>query len=72
MSLDHLLVNLPNGMSMTFIGKCRGLDAQTVELCAPDGRPILQVPRSYVTETTEAETVERIVADVQHRRNASN
>lgn len=63
--LDYLLVNLPNGMSMTFIGKCRELNAKTVELCAPDGRPMFQVPKSYVTRTDEDQTAQRIVEDNQ-------
>ena len=72
MPLDWLLVNLPNGMCMTFIGKRRDLDPETVELCAPDGRPIMQIPRRYVTSTTKEETARLILEEARRRRAEAN
>ncbi len=69
---DYLLVNLPNGMSLTFIGRCRELDPQTLELCAPDGRPMFQVPKSCVTRSNEEETAQRILEDARWRRAQTN
>jgi hypothetical protein len=70
--LDYVLLNLPNGMSMTFIGRCRELDPETLELCAPDGRPVFQVPKSYVTRSNAEETARRIIKDARSRRAQTN
>ena len=70
--LDYMLLNLPIGMSMTFIGRCRELDPETLELCAPDGRPVFQVPKSYVTRSNEEETARRIIEDARWRRAQTN
>ena len=70
--LDYVLLNLPNGMSMTFIGRCRELDPETLELCAPDGRPVFQVPKSYVTRSNAQETARRIIKDARSRRAQTN
>lgn len=72
MKLDYLLITLPNQACLTFIGSWRDLDAQTVELCSPEGRPIMRVPRSYVTPTTREATAQRILADARHRRGLHN
>ena len=68
MKPDYHLVNLPNGMSLTFIGTLHDVDPETVELCTPDGRPVLSVPRSCVTPTTREETAQRLHDEIQDRR----
>ena len=64
--MEYLLVSLPNGLCFTFIGRHREVDADTVELCTPDERPILSIPRAYITQSSKDETARRLLEDARH------
>lgn len=68
MSLDYLMVKLTDDYGFTFIGKRRDLDPDTVELCAPDGRPVFQVPRQRVTQLTKEEQAKVLLNEARYRR----
>jgi hypothetical protein len=67
-SLDYVVVELTHDYGITFIGKRRDIDANTVELCTPDGRPVLQVPRSRVTQITRQKAGELLLHEARSRR----
>jgi hypothetical protein len=57
-SLDYVFVKLSDDYGITFVGKRRDLNSDTVELCAPDGRPVFRVPRRIVTSITREKAAE--------------
>lgn len=66
--LDYVFVELTDDYGITFIGKRRDLDADTVELCAPNGRPVFQVPRCRVTQITREKVAELLLHEARYRR----
>ena len=67
-SLDYVVVELTDDYGITFIGKRRDLDADTVELCTPAGRPVLQVPRHRVTQITREKAAELLLHEMRYRQ----
>jgi hypothetical protein len=60
----YFLVETPE-VTFTFIGSVQHdpLAPGLVWLCAPGGRPLLQCPEKYVSESTPEQTAQRIMAD---------
>ena len=71
MELDYLLIDTQDGMALTFIGKRRDVEPDTVELCAPDGRCAFRVPRRFVTQITKAELARLLMEEARYRRGLS-
>jgi hypothetical protein len=67
-ALDYVFVELSDDYGITFIGKRRDLDANTVELCAPNGRPVFQVPRERVTQITREKAAELLHQEIRYQR----
>jgi hypothetical protein len=66
-ALDYVFVELTDDYGVTFIGKRRDLNADTVELCTPDGRPVLQAPRHRVTSITREKAAELLHQEIRHQ-----
>lgn len=60
--LSHYLIETPE-VCLSWIGGPAQPDGDHVWLVTPDGKRVLRVPRSYVTQTTPEETALRILAD---------
>jgi hypothetical protein len=65
--LDYVFVELTDDCGITFIGKRRDLDADTVELCTPGGRPVFQVPRQRVTSITREKAAELLHQEIRYQ-----
>lgn len=68
MKPDYLFVKLSDDFGLNFIGKRRDLNSETVELCAPNGRPVFQVPRRCVTNITMEKVAELLLHEARYRR----